>query len=169
MSVGNLGQPNSNILYCGSLTASVSINSSLISCNLLLLNAIIFNGLSKLNYYEETKQPALFSGIYEYTYPDGLIITRIGKIVTCKIRSYISTTKEPDKLIIGEIPERFAPDNDIAFRILILKDDIYDDGLAIIKSDGYIEISPGNTPDNIFESGSSGLPFDIELTYQTDL
>lgn len=169
MSIGNLLRPNGYALYSGSLSASQCVSANQIMCQYILLHGIIFNATnnSKLDYYEEYIQDAQISGIFNFSIQDGLIITRIGKSISCKIRSFLELAKHKTQLIIGEIPEKFTPDEEIAYRILIVNNDDYSDGLLVVNEDGYIEISPiFSNRDYFIINEYAGLPYDIELQWQ---
>lgn len=162
---------NANHIQCGHLTTS-QMNASLMMCQYLILTQLVFktSGFgAALNYYEEYKQKAYFSGIYEVTLREGFVITRVGRLVTCRIKAYRTKLKEYDQLIISDIPKRFVPMTNTSYVIAIINGGKYEVGTAIVTRDGDVVISPGYNPANIFKKhGESGLPNDIELTWQAD-
>ena len=167
---------NANHIQCGHLMASQinasHINASIMMCQYLILTQIVFkkSGFgSALNYYEEHKQKAYFTGIYDATLREGMIITRVGRVVTCRIKAYRSKPEEYSQLIIGDIPDRFLPLTNTSYVIPIINGGKYELGTAIITTDGEIVIYPGYRPTNMFKRhDDSGLPYDIELTWQAE-
>lgn len=119
-----------------------------------------------LNYYEEYNGEAKWSGAFEKTIPGGLSITRIGRIVNCKIKFLVEKSTRESKIYIS-IPNRFLPRADVVYKILICDDNNYADGILIVSIKDYVIISPGINPNNNFKNNTKiGLFNDIEISWQ---
>jgi len=161
-----------------------------------LVTSLQYNGScteTRSRDYEEIKLTAHYGGIFDYDVPilDGMIITRIGNIVFCKIRAYTARIQNHSNLIISKIPEQFVPDSTISYQIQVLNNDVHEEGTALVNPDGLIKISQnaigtshigngiksyrvfgyslsvGGTYKQIcLDKSVCGLPHDIELIWQ---
>ena len=170
MSIANLFYPNDYQLY------AYSLNANQLNITLMIIQSLIFKGecQTKLNYYEEYNQTAIWNGMLEYEIKNGLLFSRIGRTVMCKIKGYLFKPRQCLIRIINinKIPDRFKPNSMIVFKTIVMNNDNYEDGMVLII-DNIIKIIPGNNPNDLFSCDTqnnklSGLPYDITLTWQID-